>query len=152
MPTVKQVTGIVDFAHTPDGLDKILSDLNEMKTPNTRIIAVVGCGGDKDKEKRRLIGKIGYKKSDLLILTSDNPGLEDPLVIIRDMVEGIPRRSNKRVVMITDREAAIQRACEIAAPGDTILVAGKGHERFQLIGNQRVPFSDQEVLQRNLWR
>ncbi len=151
-PTAAAITAIVDFAHTPDGLNNILRDLNEMKTTNTRVIAVVGCGGDKDKKKRRLMGKIGYENSDLLILTSDNPGLEDPFAVVSDMMEDLPPRTNERVVIVLDREAAIQRACEIAWPGDTILLAGKGHEQFQIIGNQRIPFNDMEVLQRNLSR
>jgi UDP-N-acetylmuramoyl-L-alanyl-D-glutamate--2,6-diaminopimelate ligase len=150
VPTAAAITAIVDFAHTPDGLNSILRDLNEMKKPNTRVMAVVGCGGDKDKQKRRLMGKIGYENSDLLILTSDNPGLEDPFAVVSDMMEDLPPRTNERVVIVLDREAAIQRACEIARPGDTILVAGKGHEKFQIIGYQRMPFNDTEVLQRQL--
>jgi UDP-N-acetylmuramoyl-L-alanyl-D-glutamate--2,6-diaminopimelate ligase len=145
------ITGIVDFAHNPDGLDSILRDLNEMKKANTRVIAVVGCGGDRDKKKRRLMGKIGYANSDILILTSDNPGPEDAGAVVSEMMEDLPRTSDK-VSIVLDRETAIQRACEIALPGDTILLAGKGHEQFQIIGYRKIPFNDKEALQRHLSR
>lgn len=145
--SVNDISGIVDFAHTPDGLLKILSDVNEVKRVGGRLITVVGCGGDKDKEKRPTMGKIAYDHSDLLILTSDNPRSEDPLTIIRDMQQDIPSSHDEKMIVIADRRQAIHEACRMAQAGDTILVAGRGHERFQFIGDQKIPFNDKDVLE-----
>lgn len=148
--SVNGISGIIDFAHTPDGLQKILSGVNETKMPGGRLIAVVGCGGDKDKEKRPEMGKIAYDNSDVLILTSDNPRSEDPLAIIDQMRRDLPSGTGDRVFVISDRKEAIRESCRIARSGDTILVAGRGHEKFQCIGNEKIPFNDKEVLEESL--
>jgi UDP-N-acetylmuramoyl-L-alanyl-D-glutamate--2,6-diaminopimelate ligase len=150
VPTVKGVSGIVDFAHTPDGLLKILSGVNETKPQGGRLITVVGCGGDKDKDKRPSMGRVAYENSDILVLTSDNPRSEEPIEIIRDMQQDLPKNGEDKVTVIVDRREAIRQACLLAQPGDIVLVAGRGHERFQFIGAQKIPFYDKEVLQESL--
>jgi UDP-N-acetylmuramoyl-L-alanyl-D-glutamate--2,6-diaminopimelate ligase len=150
VPPVKGISGIVDFAHTPDGLEKILADLREMRANEGRILTVIGCGGDKDKEKRPEMGRIAYENSDVLVITSDNPRSEDPLAIIQEMQQDLPSHTGGRVLIIPDRREAIQKVCSIARVGDTILVAGRGHERFQLIGDQKIPFNDKKVLEESL--
>ncbi|HEY0080085.1 MAG TPA: UDP-N-acetylmuramoyl-L-alanyl-D-glutamate--2,6-diaminopimelate ligase [Pyrinomonadaceae bacterium] len=150
VPEVKGISGIVDFAHTPDGLEKILASVNEVKAEGGRLITVVGCGGDKDKEKRPEMGKIAYENSDVVILTSDNPRSEDPLAIIQDMQQDFPVVIGDKALIIVDRREAIQKACNMARPGDIVLVAGRGHEKYQFIGNQKIPFEDKVVLEESL--
>jgi UDP-N-acetylmuramoyl-L-alanyl-D-glutamate--2,6-diaminopimelate ligase len=144
------VTAIVDFAHTPDGLEKILSGVNEMRKLRGRLITVVGCGGDKDKEKRPKMGRIAYDNSDIVIFTSDNPRTEDPLAIIDAMHQDLPMETANKVIVIVDRKEAIRTSCAMARSGDTILLAGRGHEQFQTIGLEKTPFSDRQVLEESL--
>ena len=133
---------IVDYAHTPDALDNALSTVTDLKP--RKLIVVFGCGGDRDKTKRPMMGEVASRYADIIILTSDNPRTEDPMRIIHDIAEGIPSMSN--VVINADREGAIHHALKMAEEGDLILIAGKGHEDYQQIGLKRNPFSDQSVV------
>lgn len=144
-----KITGIVDYAHTPDALQNVLKTINDMKG-NGRVIAVVGCGGDRDKSKRPIMADIGYKMSDLLILTSDNPRSEKPEDILNDMQKGLPLDHENKVEIIVDRRMAIMIACEKAKSGDYILVAGKGHEKYQEVNGLKTYFDDMEELSRFL--
>jgi UDP-N-acetylmuramoyl-L-alanyl-D-glutamate--2,6-diaminopimelate ligase len=139
-------TGIVDYAHTPDALDNVLSTLHEVRGANERIITVVGCGGDRDKAKRPVMAGIACEKSDKVILTSDNPRSEEPAEIIREMEKGINPVYRKKTISITDRKEAIKAACQMAQKGDIILLAGKGHEKYQEIKGVKHPFDDMEIL------
>lgn len=137
---------IVDYAHTPDALERILRSAREI-TPG-RLIAVFGCGGDRDRGKRPIMGEIATREADLAIVTSDNPRTEDPEAIIADILEGIENRDTCEV--LPDREAAIRRALEASRPGDTVVIAGKGHEDYQIIGTERRHFDDSETARRIL--
>jgi len=144
----------VDYAHTPDALENVLKTLRALTT--NRLICVFGCGGDRDREKRPLMGKIAAELSDLSVVTSDNPRSEPPLEIIEEILTGlrmtgIPVYSaselhdgvvKKGYVVVSDRKHAIQTAVRASSPGDTILIAGKGHESYQIIGKKTVPFDD----------
>ena len=145
-----KLTAIVDYAHTPDALDKVLATLDEIRTGDSQILTVVGCGGDRDKEKRPVMARVAAKWSDQVILTSDNPRSEDPEVIIKDMEKGIDGAHKYKFLSIVNRRAAIKTACRIANAGDIILVAGKGHENYQEIKGVRYPFDDKEVLKEEL--
>lgn len=135
---------IVDYAHTPDALEKILMAVKEIKSKNSRIISVFGCGGDRDPLKRPLMGEIGVNNSDVAILTSDNPRSEDPDKIINQMKEGLSPEILKKVKTITNRHEAIIEAVKIAQKGDIILCAGKGHEDYQEIKGVKHHFDDME--------
>lgn len=148
--SVNGITGVVDFAHTPDGLEKILMDLREFKSKDSKILTVIGCGGDRDQEKRPLMGKIAVQGSNIVILTSDNPRTEDPLVILEHMKKLLPHENGENLVVMPDRKEAIDSACKMASTGDIILVAGKGHENYQIVGNRKIPFNDKEQLQLSL--
>ena len=145
-----KLTAIVDYAHTPDALDKVLATLDEIRTGNSHILTVIGCGGDRDKEKRPVMARVALKWSDQVILTSDNPRSEDPEVIIQDMEKGIDAAHKYKLLSIVNRRAAIKTACRMANAGDIILVAGKGHENYQEIKGVRYPFDDKEVLKEEL--
>ena len=132
---------LVDYAHTPDGVEKALAGAREHTAG--RLICVVGCGGDRDTGKRPMMATAASALSDYLILTDDNPRTEDPEVIIRDMLKG---NINCGYEIIHDRESAIRKAVSLATPSDTVIVAGKGHEDYQIIGTEKRHFSDQEVL------
>ncbi len=138
--------GVVDYAHTPDALDKVLETLNSIKT--RKIITVFGCGGERDRAKRPEMGKIATKFSDFSIITNDNPRNEDPKSIINDILTGINEDNQSNYIVIEDREIAIKSAYEMSTKGDIILVAGKGHEDYQILGNQRIHFSDIEQLRK----
>jgi len=144
--SAKGWTAIVDYAHTPDALEKCLRAIRDVLTGSagSRVITVFGAGGDRDKTKRPLMGKVVAELSDLAIVTSDNPRTEDPGAIISDIIQGIP--PSMELYREQDRRAAIALAAEKARKGDVILVAGKGHEEYQVIGRERVPFSDRVVL------
>lgn len=142
--------GIVDYAHTPDALENVLSTLSEVRTPNERIITVVGCGGDRDKTKRPVMASIACGKSDKVILTSDNPRSEEPAEIIHEMEKGVDALSKKKTISIVDRREAIKAACQMAQKGDIILLAGKGHEKYQEIKGVKYPFDDMEILNETL--
>ena len=140
------ITAIVDYAHTPDALKNVLQTIKSIRTGNERVITVVGCGGDRDKEKRPLMASVACKYSDKVILTSDNPRSEDPEAIIRDMQEGVGPLEFKKTLSMVDREEAIKTACMLAGNSDIILVAGKGHEIYQEIKGVKHPFNDKDVL------
>ena len=143
------VTVVVDYAHTDDALKNLL----ETARPLTRgrLVTVFGCGGDRDRTKRPLMGAVAGRLSDLIVVTSDNPRSEDPARIIEEIQRGITsdtrRDSTQRVMSILDRRAAIERAIELARAGDVVLIAGKGHEKYQVIGSQVLPFDDVAVAQ-----
>ena len=137
---------IVDYAHTPDALEKVLETVLKLKKKNAGIITVTGAGGDRDKTKRPLMAQICARFSDQLILTSDNPRTEDPAAILRDMEAGLDAEGLKKTLVIQDREQAIKTAVRLAGPQDVIVVAGKGHEKYQDINGVKYPFDDKEVL------
>lgn len=145
------ITGIVDYAHTPDALENVLKTINKMKN-NGKIISVIGCGGDRDKNKRPIMARIGYEMSDILILTSDNPRTEKPEDILNDMQKGLPLEHDEKVEVIIDRHMAILKAYEKAKDGDFILVAGKGHEKYQEVNGLKTYFDDMEELEKYLLR
>jgi len=141
------VLGIVDYAHTPDALENVLDTIRELKNKGSRIITVVGCGGDRDRTKRPLMARIAVDKSDMVIFTSDNPRSEDPLDILDDMMSGLSPEEAKLVFRQVERKEAIKMATMMASrPGDIILIAGKGHENYQEIKGQRFPFDDKIIL------
>ena len=140
------LVGIVDYSHTPDALKNVLQTLKDIRGKKGHIITVVGCGGDRDKAKRPVMGKIASDLSDQAIFTSDNPRSEAPEVIIQEMFEGVPSAARRKVTRITDRKEAIFLACKLAHPDDVILIAGKGHETYQEIQGRKLPFDDREVL------
>ncbi|HEY0031239.1 MAG TPA: UDP-N-acetylmuramoyl-L-alanyl-D-glutamate--2,6-diaminopimelate ligase [Bacteroidia bacterium] len=142
--------GIVDYAHTPDALLNVLKTIADIRTGNEQVITVVGCGGDRDAAKRPMMAKIACDLSNKVILTSDNPRSEDPDAIIKEMQKGVDAVNHKKTISITDRSEAIKTACSYAKPGDIILVAGKGHEKYQEIKGVKHPFDDMLVLQENL--
>ena len=144
----KGITALVDYAHTPDALKKVLETIVETKNRAARIITVVGCGGDRDKTKRPKMARIGAGFSDQLILTSDNPRTENPASILEEMEAGLEEKDN--VLVIEDRKQAIKTACRLAKQGDIILVAGKGHEKYQEIDGVKIPFDDKEILKEEL--
>ncbi len=144
------VIGIVDYAHTPDALQNVLKTINDIRTGNEKVITVVGCGGDRDSAKRPIMAKIACELSTKVILTSDNPRSEEPEKILKDMQAGVDAVNFKKTVSIADRYEAIKTACSYANDGDIILVAGKGHEKYQEIKGIKHPFDDIEVLQENL--
>jgi len=150
VPNSMGLTAIVDYAHTPDAISKVLETISEFRSGSEQLITVVGCGGDRDKEKRPLMSAIACQFSEKVILTSDNPRSEDPEKIIDEMMAGIGPSQRRKALRITDREEAIKTACLMAQQQDIILVAGKGHENYQEIKGERFPFDDREVLSRML--
>lgn len=140
------IMGIVDYAHTPDALENVLSTIVKLRKGGENIITVVGCGGDRDKTKRPVMAEVAVKHSDRVILTSDNPRSEDPGQIIRDMETGLNTAGKRKAISITDRREAIKTAINLALPGDIILVAGKGHEKYQEINGVKHDFDDKKVL------
>jgi UDP-N-acetylmuramoyl-L-alanyl-D-glutamate--2,6-diaminopimelate ligase len=142
---VRNIPIFIDYAHTPDALNNVLALLNHLK--KGRLIVVFGCGGDRDITKRPVMGGIAAHHADLAIITSDNPRSEDPLRIIRDIVKGI---NGKPYKVIENRKDAIFEAVRFAGENDVLLVAGKGHEDYQIIGNNRYHFSDREVIEEAL--
>ena len=144
------VTAIVDYAHTPDALQNVLTAINDMRRQGQVLITVVGCGGDRDTTKRPEMARIASSLSDRLILTSDNPRTEDPECILDDMEAGLTPEEKSRAVRITDRRQAIKTAVIMAHQGDIILVAGKGHEKYQDIQGVKHHFDDREELEKLL--
>ena len=141
------ITTIIDYAHTPDALQNVLDTIVQVRTGNERIITVVGCGGNRDKSKRPVMGKIACDLSNQVVFTSDNPREEDPLTIIEEMKSGLDQNHFKKYLVIVNREEAIKTACSMALPGDIILVAGKGHEKYQEIKGERFPFDDKKTVE-----
>lgn len=140
------IVGIVDYAHTPDALKNVLNTINDIRGGNEKVITVIGCGGDRDKDKRPVMADIATKHSDKVLLTSDNPRTEDPTQIIKDMEAGVDKTLLKKTLSITDRREAIKAAAAMAESGDIILVAGKGHETYQEINRVRSDFDDMLIL------
>ncbi|MBR6291731.1 MAG: UDP-N-acetylmuramoyl-L-alanyl-D-glutamate--2,6-diaminopimelate ligase [Bacteroidales bacterium] len=140
------ITAIVDYAHTPDAVQNVISTINDIRTKRQQLITVVGCGGDRDKTKRPEMAKIAAEGSDKLVLTSDNPRTEDPDSILDDMEAGLDAEQLSHTVRITDRRQAIRTACMMAKEGDIVLVAGKGHEKYQERNGVRSHFDDVEEL------
>ena len=147
IPSEKGFSVIVDYAHTPDGLENVLKAVEEFV--ESKIITVFGCGGDRDKTKRPIMGDIAGKYSDYTIVTSDNPRSEDPDGILKDIEVGI-KKTGKEYEMIVDRESAIKKAIETAKKGDVIVIAGKGHEDYQILKDRIIHFDDVEVAKKYL--
>jgi UDP-N-acetylmuramoyl-L-alanyl-D-glutamate--2,6-diaminopimelate ligase len=141
-----KIIGIVDYAHTPDALVNVLDTIKKLKKGHEKVITVVGCGGDRDKTKRPIMGEAACKHSDSVIFTSDNPRSEDPLAILADMEEGLSVSARRKYVAIADRKQAIKTAVSMAGPDDIVLIAGKGHEKYQEIKGVKHHFDDKEVL------
>ncbi|SFO17248.1 UDP-N-acetylmuramoylalanyl-D-glutamate--2,6-diaminopimelate ligase [Chitinophaga sp. YR627] len=141
-----RIIGIVDYAHTPDALLNVLATIKNLRKGNEQVITVVGCGGDRDTAKRPVMAAVATEHSDKVILTSDNPRSEDPVTIIQQMEAGIPVHQKRKALSITDRKEAIKTAISLANPDDIILIAGKGHEKYQEIQGVKHPFDDKKVL------
>ena len=141
-----KITGIVDYAHTPDALLNVLATIKKLRRGHEKIITVVGCGGDRDKTKRPVMAEVACEYSDKVILTSDNPRSEDPLEILKDMESGLTVTTKKKAISIADRKEAIKTAVSLADKDDIILVAGKGHEKYQDIKGVKYDFDDKQVL------
>ena len=140
------VVGIVDYAHTPDALENVLSTIKKLRKGNEKVITVVGCGGDRDKTKRPIMAQVACDLSDKVILTSDNPRTEDAAQILKDMEVGLSSSAQRKFISILDRKEAIKTAVMMTNAEDIILVAGKGHEKYQDINGVKYPFDDKEIL------
>lgn len=134
----------VDYAHSPDAVERILIFLRSVTSG--RLIVVIGCGGDRDRTKRAKMGKIAAERSDIAVVTSDNPRSEDPLVIIQEIKSGFKSRTEGKCIDVIDRKEAIRHALSLARPHDVVAILGKGHEEVQIIGDRRIPFSDQATV------
>lgn len=141
-----KIIGIVDYAHTPDALENVLETIKKLRQGNEQVITVVGCGGDRDKTKRHEMGEIACELSDRVIFTSDNPRSEDPLEILKDIERGLGSAAKRKYITIADRHEAIKTAVSLAKPFDIVLLAGKGHEKYQDIKGVKYPFDDKAVL------
>ena len=139
------INTIIDYAHTPDALKNVLETINSIRTFNEQVITVVGCGGDRDREKRPKMGNIASSLSNQVVFTSDNPRNEDPEQIIKEVEAGVRPENYKKTISISDRKQAIKTACKLAKEGDIVLVAGKGHENYQIIGDRKTGFDDFEI-------
>jgi UDP-N-acetylmuramoyl-L-alanyl-D-glutamate--2,6-diaminopimelate ligase len=140
------ITAIIDYAHTPDALVNVLTTINQIRKEGSQLITVVGAGGDRDRTKRPVMGKISAEMSDRVFLTSDNPRSEDPQTIIDEMLAGIDTTQRKCVLCIADRREAIKAACMMAKTGDVILIAGKGHETYQEVKGVKSYFNDKQIV------
>lgn len=141
-----KILGIVDYAHTPDALLNVLATIKNLRKGEEKIITVVGCGGNRDKTKRPEMAAVACEYSDRVILTSDNPRFEKPEEIIRDMEEGVPLTARKKTLSITDRKEAIKAGVAFAESGDILLIAGKGHEKYQEVQGVKHDFDDKKIL------
>jgi UDP-N-acetylmuramoyl-L-alanyl-D-glutamate--2,6-diaminopimelate ligase len=141
-----RVIGIVDYAHTPDALVNVLETIKKLKQGHEQVITVVGCGGDRDKTKRPVMGEVACEHSDRVIFTSDNPRSEDPLKILEDMEATLNSAAKRKYISIADRKQAIKTAVNMAQPEDIVLIAGKGHEKYQDVNGVKYHFDDKEVL------
>ncbi|MCH1433649.1 MAG: UDP-N-acetylmuramoyl-L-alanyl-D-glutamate--2,6-diaminopimelate ligase [Flavobacteriaceae bacterium] len=144
----ESITVVIDYAHSPDALENVLETINKIRTKNETLITIVGCGGNRDREKRPMIGKKAAALSDKVIFTSDNPRDEDPALIISEIMEGVASEDFKKVLKVTQREEAIAVAGNLANQGDVVLIAGKGHETYQVIEGKKIPFNDLEIAQK----
>ena len=142
-----KVIAIVDYAHTPDALINVLATIKKLKQGHEQVITVVGCGGDRDKTKRPVMGEVACEHSDKVIFTSDNPRTEDPMQILVDMETGLPVSAKRKYISIPDRAQAIKTAISMAQSEDIVLIAGKGHEKYQEINGVKHHFDDKEVVQ-----
>lgn len=140
-----KVTTIIDYAHTPDALENVLKTISNIRTKNETLYTIVGCGGDRDKTKRPEMARIACEMSDKVILTSDNPRTEDPNTILEEMNAGVPGHHFKKTLTVVDRKQAIKTAIAMAEPGDIILIAGKGHEKYQEINGVKHDFDDKQI-------
>ncbi len=143
----QRVIGIVDYAHTPDALLNVLATIKNLRKGHEQIITVVGCGGDRDKTKRPIMGEVACEHSDRVIFTSDNPRSEVPEQIIKDIEQGLSAAAKRKYISITDRKEAIKTAVSFSKPEDILLIAGKGHEKYQEIKGVKHHFDDKEVLE-----
>ena len=143
VPVPRKYTVMIDYAHTPDVLRNILSAVREIASG--RIILVFGCGGDRDKLKRPEMGKIAGELSNIAVVTSDNPRNENPLLIINDILCGM-EKSKAKIAVIENRRQAIEFALSKAKKGDIVLLAGKGHETYQVIGDTKIPFDERQII------
>ena len=141
---------LVDYSHTPDSLANVLRAVRAVTAG--RLLTVFGCGGDRDRGKRPLMGAVAAELADFAVLTSDNPRSEDPLAIIAEVVAGVPAERRERVVVEPDRRAAVRRALREARAGDSLVIAGKGHEPYQILGSETIHFDDREVAAEELER
>jgi len=144
--TKHKITAIVDYAHTPDALKNVLETINFIRTKNEKLITVVGCGGDRDKTKRPEMGHIASALSTKVVFTSDNPRTEDPEKILLDVEVGVEPQNSKKTMTVVNRKQAIKTACQLAQPGDIILIAGKGHETYQEVNGKRSDFDDYKIV------
>jgi len=142
----EKITAIVDYAHTPDALKNVLDTINTLRTGNENVITVVGCGGDRDRSKRPVMGHIASEMSNKAIFTSDNPRSEPPNAIIEEMEAGVEPQNTKKILSIENRKQAIKTACQLAEANDIILVAGKGHETYQETNGNRIDFDDFKMV------
>ena len=145
--TPDKIMVVVDYAHTPDALKNVLITINKIRTQNESLITVVGCGGNRDQEKRPLMGGIAAELSTKVLFTSDNPRDEDPDSIIEQMCEGVDPVDFKKTMSVTRRKEAIKVACQLSQPGDVVLIAGKGHENYQEVRGEKLPFDDYKIAQ-----
>ena len=141
-------TAIIDYAHTPDAVENVINTINEIRKPGSRLITIVGCGGNRDKGKRPMMASLAKHGSDRLILTSDNPRDEEPADILKDMIAGLTEAEQRDTLTIEDREMAIRTACMMAGANDVVRVAGKGHEDYQIIKGVKHHFDDHEVVRK----
>jgi len=142
----ERVIGIVDYAHTPDALLNVLATIRNLRKGHEQVITVVGCGGDRDKTKRPIMAEVAAEHSDRVILTSDNPRSEDPAQILKDMEAGLNTAAKRKTISIADRKEAIKTAVSFSKTDDIVLIAGKGHEKYQDIKGVKYPFDDKEIL------
>ncbi len=141
-----KIIGIIDYAHTPDALLNVLATIKKLRQGHEQVITVVGCGGDRDKTKRPVMAQVACEYSDKVILTSDNPRSEDPLQILKDMEAGVSIKAKKKVLAIADRREAIKTAITLSKEEDIVLIAGKGHEKYQDIKGVKYDFDDKQIL------
>jgi UDP-N-acetylmuramoyl-L-alanyl-D-glutamate--2,6-diaminopimelate ligase len=144
VPAPDGALGVVDYAHTPDALDNVLATAREIVPPGGRLWVVFGCGGDRDRAKRPEMAAVAERRADRVVATSDNPRTEDPEAILADVRAGFARPDD--ATFLVDRAEAIAFAAAEAAPGDVVVVAGKGHETYQIVGTEKRPFDDREAL------
>ena len=144
VPTDTEYTVIIDYAHTPDGLENVVQTLHNVT--EGKVISVFGCGGDRDKAKRPIMGEIGARISDIAVITSDNPRTEDPEAIIEDVLAGVSKHDKNKVIVEPDRTKAIAKALSIAEPNDVVLLAGKGHEDYQILATGKIHYDEREIV------
>lgn len=143
----RQITFIIDYAHTPDALENVLTTLVKINSHKGKIITVIGCGGERDRDKRPVMGLKAAALSDEAIFTSDNPRSENPDTILSEMMKGVPLELRRKVLIVSDRKQAIHTASKLARRGDIVLIAGKGHENYQLVNGKKLEFDDRKIVE-----